>query len=32
MSSSQLINIICNADLPLAMRIDAQSQLNQLTF
>jgi hypothetical protein len=27
----QLINIICNADLPITLRQDAQLLLNQLT-
>jgi len=30
MCSALLINIICNADLPIALRKDAQLLLNQL--
>jgi hypothetical protein len=30
MSSSLLINIICNADLPITLRQDVQLLLNQL--
>jgi len=30
MSSYQLINIVCNADLPYALRFDAQLLLSQL--
>jgi hypothetical protein len=31
MIAIQLINIICNADLPITLRQDAQMLLNQLT-
>jgi hypothetical protein len=31
MIAIQLINIICNADLPVTLRQDAQMLLNQLT-
>lgn len=31
MSKSQLIRIVCNADAPLSVRLDAQNLLNQLT-
>lgn len=31
MSKNQLIRIVCNADTPLSIRLDAQNLLNQLT-